>query len=266
MMELDRVGERVELTASEVHEVIRIEGEHQLGRPALSLLVYGLAAGLAMGVSVAAEAVLRSHLPEAPWREIVSRLGYPVGYLLVILGREQLFTENTLRPVIPFLTKPSAISLVRVLRLWAVVLLANLLGAATFAWASMRLDVFSPEVRHQIVEIGRKSIEHEPTGLFWRGIVAGWLIAQLVWMLPAAKAKMPIIVIVTYVVGLAGLSHIVAGAVDTLALVVEGVTSFDQWLTHWMLPTLAGNVLGGVVLVAVLNHIQVTAEKGKGSG
>ncbi|MGI4799523.1 MAG: formate/nitrite transporter family protein, partial [Janthinobacterium lividum] len=82
--------------AALIHEIIRAEGESELDRSILALLLSGLAAGLAMGLSLITEGLLRAHLPEAPWRELVSKIGYAVGFLVVVLGRQQLFTENTL--------------------------------------------------------------------------------------------------------------------------------------------------------------------------
>lgn len=95
-VEQKQVEQRIAIGAHVVYETIRREGEDELHRPGAALAWSALAAGLCMGFSFIAEALLMSHLPDAPWRPLISRLGYCVGFLIVILGRQQLFTENTL--------------------------------------------------------------------------------------------------------------------------------------------------------------------------
>src|SRR3712207_4167985 len=105
-----------------VYQAIMKEGEGELKRPSSALFWSGLAAGLSMGFSMIAEGLLHAYLPEAPWRPLVSKLGYSVGFLIVILGRQQLFTENTLTPILPLLQKREGATAGNVARLWGVVL------------------------------------------------------------------------------------------------------------------------------------------------
>lgn len=243
-----------------VHEVIRQEGEDELCRTPSMLFWSGLAAGLSMGFSLVTQGLLRSHLPDAPWRPLVVNLGYSVGYLIVILGRQQLFTENTLTVILPLLTRRDRPTFFLVSRLWAIVLAANLLGAAIFAWVVSHTGVFAPEVQDAFGDIGREALSGDPGAIFLRGIFAGWLIALMVWVLPRAEAqRATIIVIVTFVVGLGGFSHIVAGSMEVLYLVMTGATTLGHFLLEYALPTFLGNALGGVALVAALNHAQATA-------
>ncbi len=258
--EHEEAERRGSLRADVVHEAIRKEGEDELRRPPSALAWSGLAAGLSMGFSLVAEGLIRSHLPDAPWRPLIAKFGYSVGYLIVILGRQQLFTENTLTVILPLLARRGRITLLHVLRLWGVVLVTNLLGVHLFAWAIANTGVFTPEVRAAFADIGREAL----AGSFWtialKGVFAGWLIALMVWLLPAAdSARVPIIVIITFVVGLAGLSHIVAGTLEALYTVMAGTTSWLMLLGSYMLPTLLGNIFGGVMLVALINHAQVVA-------
>ncbi len=102
-VEEKQVEERVAIGAHVVYETIRREGEEELARPAAALAWSGLAAGLSMGFSFVAEALIQNRLPERPWARLVSSLGYSVGFLIVVLGRQQLFTENTLTVILPFL-------------------------------------------------------------------------------------------------------------------------------------------------------------------
>ncbi len=243
-----------------VHEAIRKEGEEELRRPMSALAWSGLAAGLSMGFSLMAEGLLRAALPDAPWRPLVSKLGYSVGFLVVVLGRQQLFTENTLTVILPLLTRRTMAALWTVARLWAVVLAANLVGALLFAWVAGRTDIFDPQVRSAFAALGRDGLTSTFGTVILKGIFAGWLIALMVWLLPGAEAaRFWVIILVTYLVGLAKLTHIIAGSVEVLFLVTTGQVSFLTYLARYMVPTLIGNTIGGVSLVAALNHAQVVA-------
>jgi formate/nitrite transporter FocA (FNT family) len=110
---------------------IRYDGEEELNRPISALAWSGLAAGMSMGFSLVAEALFRTYLPDQPWRPLITSLGYPLGFLIVIIGRQQLFTENTLTAIIPLLARRNTATLLRVARLWTVVLVANPCGRSS---------------------------------------------------------------------------------------------------------------------------------------
>jgi len=257
-----KAEEEQSLTADITYEVIRREGEKELERSPSGLAWSGLAAGLAMAFSFITEGVLRAHLPEAEWRMLVTKLGYPVGFLIVTMGSQQLFTENTLMPIVPLLLRRSRDLLRKTARLWIVVLLTNLAGALVMGVVLARTDVLSVEVRDALTAIARDSISIAFGTVVLRAILAGWLIAVMIWMLPAAEsAHVTIIVIMTYVVGAAQLSHVIAGAVGVFYLAAGGFISFADAFTRFIVPALIGNVLGGVTVVAALNHAQVAAGK-----
>jgi formate-nitrite transporter family protein len=252
--------DRTSVSANVVHEAIRHDGEEELNRPVSALAWSGFAAGLSMGFSFVAQALFRAYLPDEPWRPLLVNLGYPLGFLIVIIGRQQLFTENTLTAIIPLLARRNATTLVRVLQLWVAVLAANLVGAHLFAWVVGNTPMFKPEVQTAMLAIAKQAADVTFGAAILRGIFAGWLIAMVVWMLAAIDTgRIAVIIILTYIVGLASLTHIIAGAVEVLFLPMVGVKS---WLTvawGYMLPTLIGNILGGVSLTAALNHAQVVA-------
>jgi formate-nitrite transporter family protein len=249
-----------------VYEVIRREGEEELRRTWPALAWSGLAAGLSMGFSLVAQGLIRARLPDAPWRPLIVNFGYSIGFLIVILGRQQLFTENTLTPILPLLNKPSGETFWRVARLWLVVLTTNLVGALIFAWVVGHTAVFRPAVRDAFTAIGREAMDGTFGTILLRAIFAGWLIALMVWLLPGAETSRPmIIIILTFLVGLGGLAHIVAGAVEVFYLLATGATSWAHAIGSWLIPTLIGNCIGGVSLVAALNHAQVTSGGGEES-
>lgn len=244
-----------------IHETIRAEGESELQRSATALLLSGLASGLSMGFSLIVEALLRAHLPEAGWTDLVSRAGYSVGFLIVVLGRQQLFTENTLTPVLPLLLHRNAHVLFGLLRLWALVLAANVAGAWLIAIALAHTSILEPNVAAAAARIAHHAFEPPASSLFLKGIFAGWLIALMAWLLPAVEGSRPFVIfVITYVVALGSFSHVIAGSVDTLYLRETGAISLADYITHFFLPTLAGNTLGGVALVAGLNFGQVAHE------
>ena len=257
-----KADEEESLNASITYEVVRREGEKQLERSPQALAWSGLAAGLSMGFILVAEGLLRSHLPDAPWRPLIAKLGYSVGFLIVILGSQQLYTENTLTPIVPLLTRKSGEMLGRVLRLWAIVLVTNLLGTIVFAWVLARTTVFDMEVHTAFLGVAREALRGDFATTLLRAIFAGWLIALLVWMLPAAQSEqVPVIVGMTYLVGVAGLAHIIAGSTEVAYLVARGVATWGDYFGRFVIPTTIGNTLGGVTMVAALNHAQVVGGK-----
>jgi formate/nitrite transporter FocA (FNT family) len=214
-----------------------------------------------MGFSLVTEGLIRSHLPDAQWRPLVCKLGYSVGYIIVVLGRQQLFTENTLTVVLPLLARRNIATLVAVLRVWSVVLISNLIGALIIAYGLSHTAVFQPEVKQVFAAIGREAMVGDFLTVMIRGVFAGWLIALMVWLFPVAQsARLGVIVVITYVVGLGGFTHVIAGSVEVLYNVTSGAASWASYAIY-VLPTLIGNILGGVALVAVLNHAQVVAGK-----
>ncbi len=255
-----QVEEAKSLDAKTTYEVIRQEGISELDRSTSALFWSGLAAGLSMGFSFLAEGLLRSHLPDAPWRPLVAKLGYSVGFVIVILGSQQLFTENTLTPIVPLLSRRTMECLRNVLRLWGAVLVANVIGALVFALALGRLDVVEPEVQHALSDLAREAMQHGAWVTMLHAIYAGWLIALMVWMLPAAQeGRLGVIVLMTYLVGLGGFAHIIAGSTEVFYAGVRGEAPWGRVLLGYFVPTLIGNVLGGLTMVAALNHAQATS-------
>jgi formate/nitrite transporter FocA (FNT family) len=256
--EQEKAKDEESLNASVTYEVVRREGEKELQRSPQALAWSGLAAGLSMGFILVAEGLLRSHLPDAPWRPLVAKLGYTVGFLIVMLGSQQLYTENTLTPIVPLLSRRSGGMLGKVLRLWVIVLIANLVGTIGFAWVLARTTLFDPEVHTAFLAVARETMRGDFATTLLRAIFAGWLIALMVWMLPAAKgAQFSVIVAMTYLVGVAGLAHIIAGSTEAAYLVARGTATWGDYFGRFVTPTLIGNTLGGVTLVAALNHAQV---------
>jgi formate-nitrite transporter family protein len=260
--EKKQVEERVAIGANVVYETIRREGEDELSRPVSALAWSAFAAGLSMGFSFIAEGLLAARLPDQPWRLLISRAGYSVGFLVVILGRQQLFTENTLTVVLPLLARKDWKTFLCMTRLWLVVLVANLFGTFLFALCLAKVRIFDAHTEQCLTEIGAAHLGPGFGIVVVKAIFAGWLIALMVWLLPAAEsARVSIIIIVTYLVGIGGFNHIIAGSTTMLFLVVTKYISWKVYLVQFLVPTFLGNVIGGVSLVAALGHAQVAGGK-----
>jgi formate/nitrite transporter FocA (FNT family) len=261
--ELARAEEEESLNADVTYEVIRHEGVQELRRPTSALAWSGLAGGLSMGFSFIATAVLHAHLPDAPWRPLVAGAGYPIGFLIVILASQQLFTENTLKAVVPLLAHPGAGMLASVARLWSVVFLANLAGALFFAWLISYAELFPPEVRAALAGTARTAVEHGFPSTLLKAVFAGWLVALMVWMLPAAQtSQVMVILVIGWLIAAGGFLHVVAGASEVFYLAIQGELGWGATVTRFLAPVLLGNVVGGVTLVSALNHAQVVSGDG----
>lgn len=206
-----------------VHEEIRQEGEKELERDSLALGWSALAAGLSMGASLMAKGIFHARLPEGAIDFFVENLSYTIGFVIVIMALQQLFTENTLTTVLPFMHKPTRHNFAILMRLWSVVLVGNLIGTALMAFAFIHLPVFDSATRAAFVALSQEVMTNTPGEMFCNAIISGWIIASLVWMMPSAKHnKLLIIILMTYLMGIGDLTHIVVGSVEILYLVFNG--------------------------------------------
>lgn len=256
----EEIEQHTNVRVEVVHAAVVRNGERELCRSTSALAWSGLAAGFSMGFSFLGEGILRASLPAASWRPLVVHLGYSFGFLVVILARQQLFTENTLTAFLPLLSRRDSATLKRVARLWTVVLLANLVGAHIVGWVLGNTPALSRSVQTAFGELA-----HETAAVgFWpamlRGIFAGWIIALLVWILAAMESHgVAVIILLTWLLAAGRFTHIIAGSIDVLFLVMTGVLPWTAYLGGYMVPTLIGNIIGGVSLVSALNHAQVTS-------
>lgn len=259
--EIESVAQRKAGSAKVVHEVIRLQGDEELDRPVTSLLFSGFAAGVAISASILVEAFLHMALPAAPWTPLVSSLGYSVGFVIVIMGNLQLFTENTVTAVLPLATHPTMRNVGRLLRLWAAVFTANMAGtlfvAALIAW---RVIVSAPQLDAAIV-VSSSILAHGPVQTLLLGMPAGFLVAAIAWILPNARSsEFWVIVMITYVIALGGFSHVVAGSGEAWLLLCAGKIDAVRAIGGFILPALIGNIIGGTGLFAVIAHGQVRSE------
>ncbi|WP_158811425.1 formate/nitrite transporter family protein [Beijerinckia sp. L45] len=244
-----------------IHEIIREDGEKALKRSVTAMAWSGFGAGLSMGFSFLVMALIRGALPDAPWRGLVAGFGYTIGFLIVVLGRQQLFTESTLTAVLPFLTRKDLKTFLQMIRLWAVVFLANILGTLLFAYLISHDWLFEPQINEALHGIATEALHDTFWPMLIKAMLAGWLIALMVWLIPGAgPSRLFLILIVTYVVAIAHFSHIIAGSVEAAFNVFTGGITVSEYFTRFMVPTLIGNMIGGVSLVGILNHAPIRDE------
>src|SRR5438270_3882152 len=248
------------LTAPEIFEAATENGRSELKRSWRSLAFSGLAGGITLGLSGLSVAALNAMLGEGSWQRLASFVMYPAGFIAVIIGRSQLFTENTLYPVVLVLDERR--HWLATLRLWGVVFTANIFGALLFAALAIRTAALRPDVAGALVKLGNDAVPGSFEHLFWSGVVGGWLIALVAWMVTASHWTIGQVVMVwllTIILGIGHFENCSVTSCEILAATLAGSVSVGSYF-HWLLPATLGNIAGGVGIVSVLNYGQVRQE------
>ena len=249
-------------SAQEIYEQVANNARQELGRSSISLAISGLAGGVFMGLSALGTAIALSMLtpPGAPPSgtiQFIAKMFYPLGFIVVILGRSQLFTENTLYPVALVLAEKNHFW--KTLRLWAVVLPANVLGALAFAALASLTKALHPEVLQSLGQLGLEAARHPAATIFWSGVMGGWIIATVAWLVSGSHSitgSVMIIWLLAFVVGLGNFAHCIAASGEVFTAILTGRA---PWITfpNWFFPAVAGNICGGVGMVTLLEYGQV---------
>ena len=259
--EVEFVEERSTPRTPIIYEVVRRRGEDEMVRPLTSLWWSGVAAGLSISFSLLAEAIIYMGLPDAAWRPLVSNVGYSVGFLMVILSRQQLFTENTITVVLPVMADFTLGNLGRAARMWGIVLSANLAGTLLAALFCTFTPVLSPDLRATMLELSGHILGVDWSEMLFKGVAAGFLVAAMVWLLPGADtAQFHVVTLITFLIAAGGFMHIVAGSMEAFMLVTNGDLGIWSMLTGFIVPVLLGNIVGGTALFALLSYGQVMME------
>lgn len=246
-----------------IYARVREDAEDQLARTHRALAFSGLFAGFTMGASYLALAIVLVTVT-GPSEKLVAALLYPVGYIAVILGRAQLFTENTLYPVVPCLEERRHIP--KTARLWAIVVAGNLIGGAAFALLITKTPALAPGIVSEFAGLGDEAAARSFAKVFWSGILAGWMLALVAWLVEAGDSAIDhffVVWLLTLVVGLASFDHSVATAVAVMGALFDGRVALGE-AVGWEATAILGNVIGGVMIVALLNYGQVHAGEAGG--
>ena len=246
-------------SAQEILEQVIKNGRDELGRSTHALFFSGVAGGMAMGLTGLGVAVMQATLGEGRWQEAVAHMIYPIGFIAVIIGRAQLFTENTLYPVILVLDERH--HLLNMLRLWATVFVSNVFGALVFAALVERTPALNPAYGEALMKLGLSAAANSIGFIFWSGVIGGWIIALVAWMVSASHwtiGQIAIVWMLTFLVGIGHFAHCIATSGEILSAVVGGLMPISIYL-KWLLFATMGNIIGGVTIVSLLNYGQVKA-------
>lgn len=260
-MSNEDIDEKLRLASPTIYEIISTEGEEEMARSLSSLGWSGLVAGLCISFSLFCEGYLKYHLPDGDYF-LIENLGYTFGFVIVIVGRFQLFTENTITVVLPLLSKRTWRNLWRMIKLWGVVLLTNFIGTFIAAYLAVHMNFVTPELLAVFSDISRHAVDQDFMQIFKTAIPAGFLIACLVWMLPSARGgtEFWVIVMMTYIIAIGDFAHIVAGSAEAFLLLLQGQLDILSTLS-FLVAAAAGNIIGGTFLFAVIAYNQVKNER-----
>ena len=244
-------------TADEIYEQVSRNARHELERSAVGLTISGVAGGMTMGLTALSTSIVLAQLGHSPMARFIADMLYPIGFIAVILGRAQLFTENTLYPVALMLAERR--HGLKTLRLWAIVLPSNVLGAFFFALLAVRTGALKPEVVSAMTHLGMDAVAITPSHVFWSGVIGGWIIALVAWLVSGSHSitgSVLLIGLLTFVVGLGGFAHCIATSGEILAAILDHQLPVYRYFA-WLAPATLGNICGGVSLVTLLEYGQV---------
>jgi formate/nitrite transporter FocA (FNT family) len=245
------------LTAPQIFDAAVANAREEVKRSVRMLAFSGIAGGMTMGLTGLSVAAVRALIGNGGWQELVSYLIYPVGFIAVIIGRAQLFTENTLYPVVLVLDKRNYLG--ATLRLWAVVFASNIFGALLFAILVTKTSAVRADILSELLKLGTDAAKGSATQFFWSGVIGGWLIALVAWMVTASHwtiGQLAMVWLLTFVVGIGKFAHCIVTSTEILSAVLFGSVSIADYL-HWIIPATLGNIIGGVFIVSLLNYGQV---------
>jgi formate/nitrite transporter FocA (FNT family) len=252
-------------TADEIYEQVSRNARHELDRPAIALAISGIAGGVTMGLTGLSISIVVGALGPSAMSRFIAQFFYPVGFIAVILGRAQLFTENTLYPVALMLAERRHAW--TTLRLWAIVLPSNVLGAFLFALLVVRSGGLRPEYVSAMMIFGTEAAHVPWMHVFWSAVIAGWIIALVAWLVSASHSitgSVMLIWLLTFIVGLGRFAHCIASSGEIFAAVLQRQVSTAQYFT-WLSAAVLGNIIGGVVIVTLLEYGQVKGGEQEGN-
>jgi formate/nitrite transporter FocA (FNT family) len=243
-------------SAEDIYRQVANNARQELKRSNTSLAISGFGGGAFMGLSALGTAIGVALLGTSPAAHLLACMLYPVGFIVVIIGRAQLFTENTLYPVALVLAEKR--ELWNTVRLWSIVLPANVAGALGFSLLAACTPALEPRFVDALTTLGLQGLAHPAATIFWSGVIGGWIIALAAWLVSGSHSitgSVMVIWMLTYIVGLGNFAHCIASSCEILVAVL---THHASWAAYgeWLAPAVAGNICGGVGLVTILEYGQ----------
>ena len=198
-------------SAHQIYKQVATSGREELKRSSTALAISGIAGGTFMGLTALGTAIAMNLLGDSPAAQFIAKMFYPIGFIVVMIGRAQLFTENTLYPVALVLAERR--HLWNTLRLWSIVLPCNIVGAFVFSLLAAKTPAISLGVLHALNHLGVQAVSHPASTVFWTGVFAGWMIATAAWLVSGSHSvtgSILIIWLLTFIVGLGDFAHCIA--------------------------------------------------------
>ncbi len=255
-----QVKKKTRLASQTIYEIISKEGNEELSRPLSSLGWSGFAAGICICFSVFTQAHLQYYLPDGGAWPLLEKMGYIVGFMIVILGRLQLFTEHTITVILPLLDNFSRRNFLRTVKLWGTVFSTNLAGTFLVAFLVLQFHGSADPYVGALLDLSHHAVDHPFIDVFISGIPAGFLIAVLVWMMPSAKgSEFLVIFLMIFLITLGNYSHVVAGSFEAFLLMLSGQLGWLQCISYIIAAGL-GNIIGGTGIFTLLAYAQVKDE------
>lgn len=242
------------LTAEQIFERIIVDADEEISRSPRELFFSALAAGFAITITVLLYVTVSSATDKTP---VLSAILYPMGFVYIIMGNYQLYTENTVPPVALIIERMASVP--ALLAMWLLILAGNLVGAAGGAAALAFGGVFSGAEQTAAISIASTGLETDAIPLLFKGAFAGFIVAGVVWLdfsVRSSVARFALIYMAFLAIPLGNLYHVVVSSTEVMYLVFIGETTLAAGMGGFVLPVLVGNTLGGVVLVTITNYFQ----------
>jgi formate/nitrite transporter FocA (FNT family) len=243
------------LTTGEILKETIQEGREELARGSVGLALSGLGAGLTVSFSAVALGVVGALSGGVG---LLAYAAYPIGFIFVMLSRQQLFTTNTVTPVFVVMDEDRS-QLSNMLRMWGILFVSNVLGALVFAFVVTHAEVLPASALDILLEEASHKMENGFLALIVKGVVGGWLVAFVVWLVASAQDTTSQVLLIwapVFLIPATGLVHCIAGSSEVMISVFGGETPWGEFLVGFLLPATLGNTFGGLVLVTLLNYGQ----------
>lgn len=251
---------RDRFSADEIYQRVIASAAEEADATLRELWFSGLAAGFAIALTFMLHAAFTAQYGSEGG--LAGEILYPLGFIYIIVGNYQLYTENTLPPVALVLERLASVP--RLLRIWVVVFLANAVGAGIGAYVLANTGVLSVGAVEAATTLGTEGLETPWWDLFYKGVFAGFIVAGVVWLDFAARdtiSRVVLVYLAFLTIPTAGLYHSVVASADMMFLLFEGQVGIIAGILDFLAPVVLGNTAGGVVLVTLVNYARTTDER-----
>ena len=232
--------------------------EHR--RSNIGLFISSLSAGLEVGFSIRVIGIIYTLFKTevSPGKlYLMMGLVYPVGYIFVIIGRSELFTEHTVLATIPVLNGKASFK--SLLNLWVIIYLGNLTGGYLFGTIVLQFNAGTHLISLDFFHfVSQKMVSYSSTNIIVSSIMAGWLMGTLSWLLSSAQdtlSRVAMIFFITFIISIAGLHHCIVGSIEIFMAYFANANNISglEFFKFQGIATL-GTIIGGVVLVALVKY------------